>query len=742
MSDCLIPPHELSSLESGRLADPFEKLGYHRTVDQGKTSGLVRIFNPSFRSVEIEHDGGVTPCINNSGTGCFEALLPNPQENLVYRVHANLYSGESVDYRDPYAFPPVLGDYDLHLFNRGLHYRLWEKLGANFIEHCGITGVHFAVWAPNAQGVAVIGDFNAWNNRSHMMRKSGVSGVWEIFAPNVHPHASYKFLIQTSNGESIEKMDPVARETELRPRTAGVITDPTPHVWKDQAWESTRHQVQSDSAPVCVYEVHPGSWKHRDNGNDFPTYVELAAELVPYVRDMGYTHLELMPIQEHPLDESWGYQVTGYYSPTRRYGTPEALKTFIETCHNAGIGVILDWVPAHFPSDLHGLDAFDGTQLYAHQDPRKGQHPEWGTRIFNYGRNEVSGFLIANALYWLEEFHADGLRVDAVASMLYLDYARRHGEWEPEADGSNVNRAAVEFLKHLNAVVAERCPNRLILAEESSSFPGVTHPLDKNGLGFQYKWNLGWMHDFLSYLAKDPLFRHYHQDLLTFEMSYAFSERFMLVLSHDEVVHGKGSLPNKMPGDFWQKFANVRTTFAYMYAHPGKKLHFMGLEFGQLSEWNVKGQLDWHLLESSGGEMHRGLQAMMRDLNHLYRNERALHELDSAYEGFQWIDFRDRDKNIISFLRRSKTNGKDSRREIVVCVFNFSAVQQHGYRIGGPSPGHYEEILNTDSETYGGGNVGNLGGRNAEPVPMHRFPHSLELSLPPLAALYMRLTPE
>jgi 1,4-alpha-glucan branching enzyme len=511
-----------------------------------------------------------------------------------------------------------------------------------------------------------------------------------------------------------------------------VVPDPAAHEWQSSGWEDRRADTHADRSPLSVYEVHLGSWRGDSGGRDHATYAELTESLVPYVRDMGYTHIELMPIQEHPLDESWGYQVTGYYAPTRRYGSPREFNAFVDACHLAGVGVILDWVPAHFPEDAHALCALDGTELYAHEDPRRGKHPEWGTMIFNYDRREVANFLIANALYWLEEYRIDGLRVDAVASMLYLDYARRDGEWLPDPGGSNINGAAVEFLKHLNSVIAQRCPHRLMIAEESTAFPGVTRRPEDGGLGFQYKWNMGWMHDFLTYMTKEPVHRRYHHDQLTFEMSYAFSERFVLPLSHDEVVHGKGSLLRKMPGDDWQKFANARAAFAYLFAHPGKKLHFMGLEFGQWDEWKVKGGLDWHLVQPSG--LHEGLQSLVRDLNRLYRAEPALRDLDLSHEGFQWVDFHDRDQNVICFLRRAREPG-----DCIVCAFNFSPVPRTDYRIGVPRFGHYAEILNTDAAIYGGGNVGNLGGKTAEAVPAHNFQDSISLSLPPLGAVWLRL---
>ncbi len=733
---CLLSPHELSLLENCASFDPFLNLGYHHVVHNKQTIGIIRVFNPQFKKVEILWDEGTAECGLASGTGCFECLFPSKLEFFPYRIRATFHSGQVYEYEDPYSILPVLSDYDGYLFAKGTHYQIWKKMGANPITHQGQAGVHFAVWAPNAKGVAVIGDFNGWNGRSQMLRKLSSAGIWEIFIPALTPGPKYKFLIHTLGGVLVEKMDPYAKEAELRPKTAAIITDPSPYLWHDEAWAAERPNLQRDNQPISVYEVHLGSWQKspgRESG--FLEYHELAERLIPYAKGMGYTHLELMPIQEHPLDESWGYQVLGYYSPTKRFGTPKGFKDFVDRCHQAGLGVLLDWVPAHFPSDEHGLDFFDGTQLYAHEDPRKGSHPQWGTRIFNYSRHEVSNFLIANALYWMEEFHIDGLRVDAVASMLYLDYAREDGAWIPNPDGSNTNHEAVEFLKHLNSMILKHFPHRLMIAEESSAFPGVTHDLDKGGLGFHYKWSLGWMNDILAYLAKDPLYRRYHQNLLTFEMSYAFSERFALVLSHDEVVHGKGSLPNKMPGDDWQKFANVRSAFAYLFAHPGKKLHFMGLEFGQYAEWNPGVSLDWHLLQQ---DRHKGLQSLVRDLNTIYRQEPALYELDSSYAGFQWVDFQDQENNIVSFLRKGEHRDGDERQELILCLFNFSPVPRHNYRVGVPLEGFYHEIFNSDSLVYGGGNVGNLGGKRTVTSPMHNFAHSLELTAPPLAACFFK----
>jgi 1,4-alpha-glucan branching enzyme len=740
MKKYMLPPQDLHHLENLEIGDPFSMLGYHHVTVNKQTSGVIRVFNPQFKKVEVLWEDGAADCEAASGTGLFEHVFPDRLEFFPYKLRATFHSGYVEEYEDPYSILPVLSDYDVFLFGKGTHYQIWKRLGANQIRHQGHDGVHFAVWAPNARGVAVIGDFNGWNGRSHMMRRLSFSGIWELFVPGLRHGQAYKFLIHTSGGAKVEKMDPYAKETELRPRTAGIIADPAPYAWNDHAWwKEIRAQVQKDDKPISIYEVHLGSWqKSGDRESGFLTYDELADRLIPYVKGMGYTHIELMPIQEHPLDESWGYQVIGYYSPTKRFGTPAQFKAFIDKCHQAGLGVILDWVPAHFPSDLHGLDFFDGTSLYAHEDPRKGSHPQWGTRIFNYSRHEVSNFLIANALYWMAEFHIDGLRVDAVASMLYLDYARENGAWIPNPDGSNTNHEAVEFLKHLNSVVAQHFPDNLMIAEESSAFPGVSHPLDRGGLGFHYKWNLGWMNDFLTYLSKDPVFRRYHQGLLTFEMSYAFSERFCLVLSHDEVVHGKGSLPNKMPGDDWQKFANVRTAFAYLFAHPGKKLHFMGLEIGQWLEWNPLVSLDWPLLQY---ERHKGLQTLVRDLNTVYRQEPALYELDSSYEGFQWVDFHDQDNNIVSFLRKSQP--RDGRpQEIVLCLFNFSPIPRHNYRLGAPMDGFYVEIFNSDSQVYGGGNLGNMGGKRSDAIPMHNLPYSLELTAPPLGACFFKFQPE
>lgn len=727
----------LRALETGTHPDPFSCLGFQVVPAHDGGGSLIRIFNPAFQAVSIEHPGGVTPCEYASGNGCFEAVFPHRHEPFPYKVCAFLHSGHTAIYEDPYAFAPVLGDFDLHLIAHGTHYRLWEKLGANPMIHEGVEGVHFALWAPNARGVSAIGDFNGWNPRSHMMRRRDPHGVWEIFAPRARAGQCYKFAVHGADGVVREKMDPMGRESELRPRTGSIIPQPSAagHTWTTPDWESRRDVLHADDAAISIYEVHLASWNpaasgaHGHGSDPMPTYTRLAETLVPYVRGMGYTHIELLPVQEHPLDESWGYQVTGYYSPTRRYGTPEEFKAFVDACHRAGLGVILDWVPAHFPEDAHALRAFDGTELYAHEDPRRGKHPEWGTMIFNYDRREVAGFLIANALYWLDEFRIDGLRVDAVASMLYLDYARRDGEWLPAPDGSNINGGAVEFLKHLNSVVAQRYPHRLMIAEESTAFPGVTRRVEDGGLGFHYKWNMGWMHDFLTYMSKDPVHRRYHHDQLTFEISYAFSERYVLPLSHDEVVHGKGSLLRKMPGDDWQKFANTRAAFAYHFAHPGKKLHFMGLEFGQWDEWKVKGSLDWHLVQHASP--HAGLQLLVRDLNRLYRREPALRELDLRQEGFQWIDYHDRGQNVVSFIR----HGRDGH---ILCVFNFSPVPRHDYRIGVPGYGHYVEILNTDAAVYGGGNIGNQGRVTAEAIPSHNFADSVVLSLPPLAAVWLK----
>jgi 1,4-alpha-glucan branching enzyme len=591
----------------------------------------------------------------------------------------------------------------------------------------GATGTTFHVWAPNAQRVSVVGEFNGWDGRIHPMRKLFGCGVWEIFLPGVQEGAHYKFEVKQSHGGIVLKSDPFAFFAQHGTSTASLVFDLHRYTWSDADWMEARAAKEWHRAPLSVYEVHLGSWQRKpEEGNRYLSYRELADTLLPYVLEMGYTHVELLPVAEHPFDGSWGYQVTGYFAPTSRFGNPDEFRYLVDRFHQAGIGVILDWVPGHFPKDAHGLAEFDGTDLYEHADPRLGEHRDWGTLIFNYGRNEVRNFLIANALFWFDQYHIDGLRVDAVASMLYLDYSRQPGEWIPNIHGGRENLEAIFFLKRFNEVCYERHPGIMTFAEESTAWPGVSRPTYLGGLGFGFKWNMGWMHDFLVYMSKDPLYRRYHQGTATFSLVYAFQEHFVLVLSHDEVVHGKGSLLDKMPGDLWQKFANLRMFYAWMYAHPGKKLLFMGGEFGQWREWNHDRSLDWHLCQ---WPEHDGLRRLVQHLNWLYRHEPALYELDDTYEGFEWIDFLDSDNSVIAFLRKSRSGN------VLVFVVNATPIVREGYRIGVSEAGWYEEVLNTDAATYGGANNGNLGGMHAEPTPWQGKNHSLMLRLPPLAVI-------
>jgi len=623
---------------------------------------------------------------------------------------------------------PTLSDFDLHLFGEGRHWQIYNVLGAHLSEDGDTRGVRFSVWAPHARAVSVVGDFNDWAPQAHPMTLQPYgSGVWSVFVPGVDAGALYKFAITTQAGKQLLKTDPYGKAFELRPANAAVVMEPSRFQWNDQEWLSERASWRWQNAPLSVYEIHPGSWRHHGSGR-WLSYRELADQLVPYVCEMGFTHIELMPVTEHPLDESWGYQTTGYYAPSSRFGTPDDLRYLVDLCHRNGIGVLLDWVPGHFPEDEHALARFDGSALYEHEDPRKGRHQDWGTLIYNYARYEVRNFLIGSALYWLEAFHIDGLRVDAVASMLYLNYSRKDGEWVPNIYGGPENLEAVEFLRDLNQTCQKRHPGALMIAEESTSWPGVTRPPETGGLGFNLKWNMGWMHDSLDYLQQDPVYRQYHHDKLTFGLLYAFSERFMLPLSHDEVVHGKGSLINKMPGDDWQKRANLRLLYTYMYTYPGAKLLFMGGEFGQHREWSESRELDWGLLATPE---HQGLKKLVQDLNGLYRQQEPLHAQDYNPEGFEWIDCHDSPQSVISYLRCA--NG-----EVLLVVLNFTPVPRHHYRIGVPRPGHWQEVLNSDSEYYGGSNLGNPFTLTATDEPWMGRPWSLELSLPPLGAIILR----
>ncbi len=628
---------------------------------------------------------------------------------------------------------PKLTDFDLFLQGKGTHYRAYEKLGAHPLEENGEEGVYFSVWAPNAKSVSVIGSFNNWEAWVHEMKRIKDSGVWERFVPGAKIGDTYKFEIKGENGFWAQKSDPYAFESELRPNTASVVCDLSSYEWNDAEWVAKRETTDWQKSPVSIYELHPGSWKRMpEEGNRWLTYREMADQLVSYVKEMGHTHIELLPITEHPFDGSWGYQATGYYAPTSRFGSPNDFRYFVDRCHQEGLGVILDWVPAHFPKDAHGLGYFDGTHLYEHSDPRQGEHMDWGTLIPNFGRNEVSGFLLSSAVFWAEEYHLDGLRVDAVASMLYLDYSREEGQWIPNQYGGRENLEAVEFLKHFNSLLHTEYPGFLTFAEESTAFPQVSHPLENGGLGFDFKWNMGWMNDTLDYFSKDPVHRKYHQGDLTFSMVYAFSENFILPFSHDEVVHGKASMLDKMPGDTWQKFANMRLLYSYMFTHPGKKLLFMGCEIGQWKEWDSENSIDWNLLDY---EPHHKLQTLVKALNKLYTSEPALYGIEASWEGFDWIDFQDSENSVVSYLRK----GEDSN-DVIAVALNLTPTTREGYRVGLPAAGEWEVVLNTDADTYGGSEAGPKEGvvLDAHHLPWHGKEYSLQLDLPPLGALVLK----
>jgi 1,4-alpha-glucan branching enzyme len=702
-------------------ADPHRILGAHET-DGGV---VVRTYRPDARAVRVQ-PAGVEATLKDP-EGLWEALLPKAKLPLEYELEVE-YANGTFTLRDPYAFLPTLGDLDLHLLQEGQLEQLYEKLGAHIREIDGIAGTAFAVWAPNARSVSVVGDFNSWDGRLHPMRSLGSSGIWELFVPGIEEGAKYKYEIRTQENRLRIKADPLAFAAEVPPANASVVHR-SKHEWSDSKWLERRAKSDALREPMSIYEVHLGSWRRNPlEDNRSLNYLELADELSAYVADLGFTHVELMPVMEHPFAGSWGYQVTGYYAPTSRFGTPDDFRTFVDRMHANGIGVLLDWVPAHFPRDDWALALFDGTHLYEHADPRRGAHPDWGTLIFNLSREEVRNFLLANGLYWLKEHHADGLRVDAVASMLYLDYSRKEGEWLPNEYGGRENLEAVEFLKRMNEIVYSREPGVTTAAEESTAWPGVSKPTYLGGLGFGFKWNMGWMHDTLTYFQKDPVYRRFHHHTLTFSLMYAFSENFILPLSHDEVVHGKRSLLDKMPGDRWQKFANLRSLYAYMWAHPGKKLLFMGGELAEWEEWNYDGSLHWNLLEYPE---HQGVQSLIRDLNNAYRSNPALYEVDFDPSGFRWLEANDSTNNVVAFARL------DAKGEHpVVCVLNLSPVARYDYRVGMPLSCRWKELLNTDSDYYGGSGVGNLGGIEAEAVPWHDQPFSAFVTLPPLAAVW------
>jgi len=725
---------DIQQIVSAEHPDPFRVLGMHTVSIAGELRLVVRALLPGAERVWVADAEGrdVAPMEQGHPDGFFEALLPRGTSAFPYRLRVTWPGAdEPVLEADPYAFSPGISDFDLYLMGEGTHLRLWEVLGAHLTEMDGVAGVRFAVWAPGARRVSVVGGFNGWDGRRHPMRLHPAQGVWEIFVPGLAEGAVYKYEVAPRHGESFLKADPLAFSAEVRPATASVVADLRKYAWNDTEWMETRRGVDYCTTPMAVYEVHLGSWKRvPQDGERSLTYREIAHDLADYVAGLGFTHVELLPVMEHPYDPSWGYQVTGYYAPTSRFGTPDDFRYFVDHMHQRGIGVILDWVPAHFPKDAHALRRFDGTALYEHADPRQGEHPDWGTLVFNFGRNEVRNFLVSNALFWLEEYHADGLRVDAVASMLYLDYSREAGEWVPNRYGGRENLEAIDFLQQLNASVRDRYPGALMIAEESTAWPGVTQPPHLGGLGFHIKWNMGWMNDFLRFMHEEPVHRKYHFNALTFSLMYAFSEKFILPFSHDEVVHGKGSLINKMPGDAWQKAANLRLALGAMWAHPGKKLLFMGIELGQWQEWSEGRSLDWHLLDEP---LHAGVQRWMRDLNALYRADPALWETDFGHEGFEWIDFHDAEQSVLSFMRRAAEAGDE-----LLFVCNFTPVPRHRYHVGVPHAGRWREVLNSDAEIYGGSNLGNGGVVETVPLAAHGREQALPLTLPPLGILALR----
>jgi 1,4-alpha-glucan branching enzyme len=724
----------LLALASGLHRDPFAVLGPHAAKNGRAT--IIRAFHPGAVSadVRLKPSDALHPMTRRGPDGVFEATVEHGSAEAApdYRLRFTWPDGHATELDDPYRYGRVLTDFDLHLFGEGTHHRIFEKLGAHRITVGTTTGVHFAVWAPNASRVSLVGDFNGWDGRVHAMRHLTPSGVWELFIPDLPDGEKYKFEIRTAAGAIVKKTDPFGVAFEVPPQTAAIVRDLSTYEWRDAEGMAARPQRGAWLAgPMSIYEVHLGSWARVPEDHDrYLTYREMADRLVPYVKEMGFTHVELLPVMEHPFSGSWGYQVLGFFAPTSRFGPPEDFKLLVDACHRAGLGVLLDWVPGHFPKDEYGLARFDGTALYEHADPRQGEHQDWGTLIFNYGRNEVRNFLLSNALFWLEQYHVDGLRVDAVASMLYLDYSRKEGEWIPNRFGGRENLEAIGFLQQLNALTHGDHPGSITAAEESTSFPGVTRPVHLGGLGFTYKWNMGWMHDMLRYAHEDPIHRRWHHTLVTFSAVYMHSENFILPFSHDEVVHGKGPMIDKMPGDPWQKHATLRALYGYMYGHPGKKLLFMGNELGQWREWNHDRSLDWHLL---GDPAHAGMRAYVQALNAHYHAQPALYECDFTAEGFRWVDCNDNENSVISILRYAR-----DVRDFVLMIFNFTPVVRAQYRTGVPEAGFYAELLNSDSALFGGSNVGNGGGVASEPIAAHGFEQSLRLTIPPLGCLLLK----
>jgi 1,4-alpha-glucan branching enzyme len=693
---------------------------------------VIRAFRPDAESVDVMISSRRMPMQNVHEAGVFQLFLPQVKEVPTYRLRIVNQGGQILTTRDPYSFLPTIGEIDLYLFGEGKHEEIYKKLGAHLVKINGTSGVSFAVWAPHAEGISVVGDFNGWDGRIHQMRAIGGSGVWEIFVPGLDSETLYKFEIRTRKGAPFLKADPYAQYAEIPPNTSSIVYV-SKYRFSDSHWMKRRLSRQHFKEALSIYEVHFGSWRRNIEEDNRPlTYREMAEPLANYVLEMGFTHVEFLPLKEHPYGPSWGYQVSYYYAPSARYGTPDDFRYLIDYLHQKGIGVLMDWVPAHFPKDAWALGRFDGSALYEHLDPRKGEHPDWGTYIFNYGRNEVRNFLLANALYWLKEFHIDGLRVDAVASMLYLDYSRKEGEWVPNEFGGRENLEAISFLKELNEVTHRVSPGTMMIAEESTSWPAVTHPVYAGGLGFDFKWNMGWMHDTLKYFQTDPLFRAGNHNALTFGLLYAWSENFILPLSHDEVVHVKGSLLNKMPGTVEQKFATLRALYAYMWAHPGKKLLFMGGEFGQWREWTETESLDWHLIES---ELHSGAQKLVRDLNQVYDNESPLWEADNQPDGFEWIDVDNALANVVAFMRKSPQ--KETR---IICVGNFSAVRRKDYRLALPQARKYELVINTDAKVYAGAGEVDVTSLTAENIPHHGREYSATFDLPALSTLWFEVS--
>lgn len=723
----------IATLVAARHGDPFAVLGPHAESKRPARTAI-RALRPDAERMEVVSPSGavLAPMMRRHEDGFFEAVLEGkPPAGYRLRLHQG---ADSRDIDDPYRFGPLLGELDRHLLGEGRHWRAYEVMGAHLRSVEGVDGVHFVLWAPNASRASVVGDFNGWDGRVHPMRLHPGIGVWELFIPGLGEGTAYKYELLGAGGQLLPlKADPFAFAAEMRPATASRVARLDQHRWEDGGWMSGRAARMDRSAPISIYEVHLGSWR-RGPDNRFLTYRELADQLIPYVVEMGFTHIEVMPVHEHPFDGSWGYQPTGLYAPTARHGSPADFQAFVDACHQAGIGLIIDWVPGHFPNDAHGLYAFDGTHLYEHADPRQGYHPDWNTAIYNFGRAEVTNFLTANALHWLRNFHVDGLRVDAVASMLYLDYSRKEGEWIPNRFGGRENLEAIDFMRAMNELVYSSdegaAGGAITIAEESTAWPGVSRPTYVGGLGFGYKWNMGWMNDTLRYMQRDPVHRRFHHNDLTFGLLYAFSENFILPLSHDEVVHGKGSILARMPGDSWQQFANLRAYYGFMWTHPGKKLLFMGGEFGQGREWNHDASLDWHLLEV---DWHRGVQGAVRDLNHLYRTTPALHELDCEECGFRWIKGNASDESTLVYARFAQSPDAPGGMAVVVC--NFTPVVRHGYRIGLPAGGRWREAVNTDAAIYGGSNQGNGGAITAETVEWDGQPFSTAITVPPLATL-------